>query len=73
MILSDLRDYLQTHRRVALFDLSLRFDTDPEALRGMLAKWISKGKVVRLPAGTACASGCCHCDPTTVEIYEWRD
>ncbi len=73
MILSDLRHYLQRHHRAALFDMSLHFDTDPEALRGMLGKWIAKGKVVKLPAGTLCGSGCCHCDPATIEIYEWQD
>jgi putative ferrous iron transport protein C len=71
MILADVRDYLRTHRRAALFDLSIRFDTEPEALRGMLDTWIAKGKVARLPEGTRCG-GCSHCDPHTVEIYEWR-
>jgi len=71
MILSQVRDYLETHRRAALFDLSLHFDTHPEALRGMLAKWVAKGKLVKLPGGTPC-SGCCICDPSTIEIYEWR-
>lgn len=72
MILSDLRAYLQTHGRAALSDMSVRFQTDPDALRGMLAKWIAKGKVVKLPAGTPCGSKCCQCDPLTLEIYEWR-
>ena len=71
MILSAVRDYLQTHRRVALFDLSIHFDTDPNALRGMLAKWEAKGRLVKLPSGTTC-SGCSHCVPESVEIYEWR-
>lgn len=71
MILAQVRDYLQTHRRAALFDLSLHFDTDPDALRGMLAKWVDKGKVVKLPMGTLCG-GCSHCDPNSIEIYEWR-
>jgi putative ferrous iron transport protein C len=71
MILSHVRDYLQTHRRAALYDLSVHFDAEPEALRGMLAKWVAKGKVVKLPAGTPC-SGCSQCSPFTVEIYEWR-
>lgn len=71
MILSQVRDYLQAHRRAALFDLSLHFGTEPDALRGMLDKWVAKGKVAKLPTGTLCG-GCCHCDPTTIEIYEWR-
>ncbi len=73
MILSELRDYLQSHRRAALSDLAIRFDSDPEALRGMLAKWIAKGRVERLPAGTACGSACCRCDPHTTEIYAWKE
>lgn len=73
MILSELRSYLQTHRRAALSDMALRFNTDPDALRGMLSKWVAKGRVVKLPAGTSCGSTCCHCDPLTMEIYEWRE
>ena len=36
MILSELRTYLTEHQRVALIDLAHRFDTDSDALRGML-------------------------------------
>jgi hypothetical protein len=71
MILSELRDYLKANRRAALIDMAHRFDTDPEALRGMLEKWVTKGRVVKLPQGTACSGGCCKCDPATTEIYEW--
>ena len=70
MILSELRDYLKTHRRAALQDMALRFGTDPRALRGMLDKWIAKGRVEKLPSGTPC-DGCAHCDPSATEIYEW--
>ena len=70
MILSDIRDYLRTHRHAALRDMALRFGTDPDALRGMLDKWIAKGRVEKLPSGTAC-SGCCRCDPSATEVYEW--
>lgn len=71
MILSDLRDYLKTHRRVALQDMAYRFDTEPDALRGMLQKWISKGRIRKLPTGTACGGGCCKCDSGSIELYEW--
>lgn len=72
MILSDLRDYLKTHRRASLADMALHFDRDPDALRGMLGKWVAKGRVERLPGGRACGSGCCRCDPATTEVYEWK-
>lgn len=73
MIFSDVRDYLKTHRRAALIDMAHRFGTDPDALRGMLDKWAAKGRVQKLPAGTACSGGCSKCDPGTTEIYEWKD
>lgn len=71
MILSDLRQYLQTQKRVALSDLVLHFNIDATALRGMLSKWVGKGKVRRSPAASNCGTTCCKCDPLLTEIYEW--
>ncbi len=73
MILSDLRDYLKQQHRASLADLVMHFDLDAEALRGMLHKWISKGKVSKMPKENACGTSCCKCDPNLTEIYEWRD
>jgi putative ferrous iron transport protein C len=73
MILSDLKNYLQEQKRVALKDMETRFNIDGDALRGMLGKWISKGYVRKLPSGTSCSSGCCQCDPALTELYEWVD
>ncbi len=72
MILSELRDYLQTHKRAALVDMAYRFDIDPDALRGMLEKWVTKGRVEKLPVDSTCSRGCCQCDPATTEDYEWK-
>ncbi|WP_338063063.1 FeoC-like transcriptional regulator [Wenzhouxiangella limi] len=63
---------MKRNKRAALADMAMRFRTDPDALRGMLSKWISKGRVQKLPSGTACGGGCCRCDPQSIEIYEWR-
>lgn len=71
MILSELTTYLSSHRRVALKDLSHRFGSSPEALRGMLATLERKGRVRRILGASGCGGGCCHCDPTTLEAYEW--
>ena len=73
MIVTELAHYLHDTRRAALRDLSHRFDTDPEALRGMLDTLERKGRVRRLPANTPCGGGCCQCDPASIEIYEWID
>ena len=73
MILSDVRNYLEAHGRASLADLSMRFGRDPEALRGMLQKWIAKGRVRKLSRETSCDNGgCCGCHLQSVEIYEWR-
>ena len=32
-----------------------------------------KGRIRRLPNGTACGGGCNKCHPQTVELYEWSD
>jgi hypothetical protein len=71
VILSDLRDYLKLQHRVALADLINHFDMDADALRGMLDKWISKGKVLKLPVSASCGTSCCKCDANLTEIYEW--
>ncbi|HID45137.1 MAG TPA: sugar metabolism transcriptional regulator [Chromatiaceae bacterium] len=72
MILSELRDYIKNRQRVALLDMAHHFDAEPDALRGMLDKWVAKGRIERLPQGTECGGGCCKCDPATTEIYEWK-
>jgi len=56
-----------------LADLIIHFDMDADALRGMLDKWISKGKVRKLPLTASCGTSCCQCDTTLTEIYEWVD
>lgn len=73
MILAELRSYLREKHRVTLNDLVLHFHVDANALRGMLQKWISKGKVRLSPAGSNCGTTCCKCDPLLTEIYEWID
>ena len=49
----------------------LRLDAD--ALRGMLSLLVDKGKVAKKSATSECGTGCCKCDSTLVEIYEWRN
>jgi hypothetical protein len=73
MILSELRSYLKEKKRVTLHELVVHFDIDADALRGMLGKWISKGKVRQLPVGSGCGTGCCKCDPALTEFYEWKE
>jgi putative ferrous iron transport protein C len=71
MILSDLRTYLKARKSVTLRDLMLHFDTDAEALRGMLQILIAKNYVQKVVLKEACGTSCCKCDSTLIEIYEF--
>lgn len=71
MILTELKQYLSVRRRVPLADLVHRFDMEPDVLRPMLAHWIRKGKVRKEVMAGGCGTGCCKCDPDTLEVYEW--
>lgn len=71
MLLTELRHYISTHRRVTLVDLINRFEIQPEAMRAMLAHWIRKGKVRHHVGSGACTTGCSKCSPESLEFYEW--
>lgn len=72
MILSEVRDYLRQRGPVSLGDVALHFDTDPQAVRGMLDVWVRKGKVERSTLMPACGSSCSQCGVATTEVYRWR-
>jgi predicted ArsR family transcriptional regulator len=70
MLLTELSCYLVEHRRVPIADLASRFEVEPEALRGMLAMLVAKGRVRRLDTGEIC-DGCAKCEAYHLEVYEW--
>ena len=72
MILSEIKQYFRQQQCLTLQDLALRFDTQPEAMRGMLEHWIRKGKLRREIVKNGCTcSGCPECHSAGLEIYEW--
>ena len=71
MILSQVRDYLKQRSQCTLSDIALHFDTDANAVRGMLEVWIKKGKVEKSSATASCGTSCQSCDPATTEVYTW--
>lgn len=73
MILADIGQYIREKGQASLYDLSVHFGSEPEAMRGMLERWTSKGKVVRTDNAPSCGCGCsgCSCDGR-FEIYIWR-
>lgn len=71
MILSDLKDYVKSRRQVSLKDAALHFDVEPEAIRGMLDFWVSKGKIRKYSNQTGC--GGCSCGyQHDRELYVWN-
>jgi len=73
MILSEVRDYLKQRGQCTLSDIALHFDTDADAVRGMLGIWIKKGKVEKRSATASCGTSCQSCDPATTEVYIWSE
>jgi putative ferrous iron transport protein C len=72
MILSEIKRYLMKHKRVTLADLAIHFDTEPAAMKGMLAQWVRKGRVIESDVQTSCNKACSKCcDASAMEIYEW--
>ncbi|NOQ70094.1 MAG: sugar metabolism transcriptional regulator [Gammaproteobacteria bacterium] len=71
MILAEVRDYLKQRGLCTLSDIALHFDTDADAVRGMLDVWIRKGKVEKRSATDSCGTSCQSCDPATTEVYCW--
>ena len=72
MILSEIKQYLMKNKRATLGDLAIHFDTDPDAMRGMLEQWIRKGRVLKSDHQSGCSNSCGKCgDDSAMEIYEW--
>lgn len=73
MILYEVRDYMRIHKRAALADVARHFAADPGAVRGMLDRWVVKGKLEKLSVDSYCTGGCTKCDPSAIEIYAWKE
>jgi hypothetical protein len=72
MILSEIKDYFKERSAASLSDLSIRFNVEPEAMRGMLDQWIKKGRVRKVDHACSCSNCCSNCKSDHLEIYEWR-
>ena len=79
-MLSDIRSYCAETGQVSLQELSNRFETEPEAIRGMMDALAQKGMIRCLTdAGSpACGLGCSRCTSGCASlrsmpdaIYEW--
>ena len=70
MILAEIKQYFQQHKSVSLQQLTLHFQSEPEAMRDMLAHWIRKGKVRKEIVNGVCRR-CSECHVDAMEIYKW--
>jgi len=75
-MLLDIKRYLIERQNTSLRDLALHFNTEQNAMRGMLEPWIKKGKIRKAPPATTCG-GCSEGCPSTnegeMEVYEWTE
>ncbi len=71
MILSEIKSYLMERGSAPLSDIALHFDSEPDAVRGMLEQWVRKGKVRKNLLSASCGSSCDKCDTAATEVYEW--
>ena len=73
MLISQLSDYLQQHRRASVQDMVLHLDSSTEAVQAMLDLLERKRRVRRLgDAGSACGRcGGCTCSSPASPAYEW--
>lgn len=69
MILQKLQQYLCDRPATSLTELAQHFQIDADALRGMLAQLIRKGRVRKLESKKC--GGCHNCAPESLELYEW--
>jgi bacterioferritin-associated ferredoxin len=70
MLLTDLRDYLSDRKRASVTDLASHFGMESHAIEGLLALWMTKGRVRRLKDHLPCGT-CGKCESALTDIYEW--
>lgn len=71
MILSDLKQLIQSHQIIALKEICEHLNSEPEAVRAMLDYLIEKNLIEKMPEGTRCQS-CTICPPETIELFRWK-
>ena len=71
MILQDIKDYLKSRQQASLGDIALHFDVEPDALRGMLDFWVSKGKITVHRNDIDCG-GCACSQKSESDVYAWN-
>ena len=71
MMLLKIKDYLAANESATLMEIAKHVGTEPLTVKPMLAHWIRKGMVSKVPQPQGCGSRCTKCDPSFAEIYQW--
>ncbi len=72
-MLRDIKEFMRAKPMVTLEQLATHLHQDPETTRGLLAHWIRKGKVEKLPNPPGCGTRCQQCSAQFAEEYRWVD
>ena len=77
-MLLELRDRLRRHGPQSVAELQAGMGLSEPVVRDMLARWMAKGRVVRLDGGTTCSrcgrqGRCSGAAGGRFEIYGWLD
>lgn len=76
MILSEIKEYLQTQGQASLKDIAVRFDVSESALIEMIGHWERKGKITHVDnggCGNPCGQKCSSCPMKCMMVYQWVD
>ncbi|WP_036261726.1 FeoC-like transcriptional regulator [Methylocapsa aurea] len=72
-MLTEIKEYLATHKRVFIREVAMHFDIPPEVARAALDHWVRKGKVSRLDIAGQCQAGCGGPCSERRDVYQWID
>lgn len=72
-MLTEIKEYLITHKRVFVPDVATHFNVPPEVAHAVLDHWVRKGKVSRLDVEGQCQAGCGKPCSGPLDVYEWID
>ena len=72
MILRELKEFVQARKQVSLTEISVHFDCEPEAVKGMLDFWIRKGKIKHYSSDNVCGGSCSCSHKSNNDLYEWN-
>lgn len=73
MVISQLCNYLQSHRRASVHDIALHLDSSTEAVQAMLDLLQRKQRVRRIAEGVGSCGQCGGCASAcaSTPVYEW--